>query len=384
MLLLALIGLSILIIAIIVRDIRSARRVPQVVPLPNEHNLPATVSVIIPARNEARNIGRCLAGLAAQPLPGVQVIVLDDNSDDNTGEIARSFADQLPGLCVVRGEPLPPGWAGKCWACWRAAEQSTGEWLLFLDADTTPQRGIITALLKYAVTHQCPMVTALPYIELGSFWERVLMPPFVGLIQAVIPVNKVNDPRSPHALANGQCILVHRDVYFAVDGHRAVRDSVLEDVRLAQTIKGAGYRIAVVAGPDLLHVRMYTNGVEVGEGLRKNAAAGARATGRLRTVWAGFRQTLLAAAPSLLIVIGAVLALEGVANAWLFFTFGTGLLIVTTSYWGYVVSQLHRLNPAWAILYPFGTLCYFALATWAMIGVARGRGVVWKGRRYAG
>jgi len=384
MVLLALIGLSILIIAIIVRDIRSARRVPQVVPLPNERTLPARVSVIIPARNEERNIGRCLAGLAAQPLPGVDVIVLDDNSTDGTGKIARSFGDQLPGLQVLRGEPLPSGWAGKCWACWRAAEQSTGEWILFLDADTAPQPGLIAALLEYAVTHKCDMVTALPYIELGSFWERVLMPPFVGLIQAVIPVDKVNDPQSPHALANGQCILVRRDVYFAVDGHRAVRDSVLEDVRLAQTIKGAGYRIAVVAGPDLLHVRMYTNGAEVAEGLHKNAAAGARATGRLRTAWAGFRQTLLATAPTLLVVIGLVLAALGSTDAWLFFAFGAGLLVVTVSYWGYVVSQLHRLNPAWAIFYPFGTICYFLLATAAMISVARGRGVVWKGRRYAG
>ncbi len=384
MLLLALIGLSILILALIVRDIRSARRVPHVVPLPNEQQLPATVSVIVPARNEARNIGRCLAGLAAQPLPGVQVIVLDDNSADATGEIARSFAERVPGLRVLAGEPLPPGWAGKCWACWRAAEHSTGEWLLFLDADTAPQPGIITALLKYAVAHHCDMVTALPYIELGSFWERVLMPPFAGLIQAVIPLDKVNDPQSPHAMANGQCILMRRDVYFAVDGHRAVRDSVLEDVRLAQTIKGAGYRIAVVAGPDLLHVRMYTNGAEVAEGLHKNAAAGARATGGLRTVWAGFRQTLLATAPTLLVVIGLVLAALGGTDAWLFFAFGAGLLVVTVSYWGYVVSQLHRLNPAWAIFYPFGTMCYFMLATAAMISVARGRGVVWKGRRYAG
>jgi len=253
-----------------------------------------------------------------------------------------------------------------------------------LDADTAPQPGMIAALLRYAVAQQCDMVTALPYIELGSFWERVLMPPFAGLIQAVIPLDKVNDPRSPHAMANGQCILVRRDVYFAVDGHRAVRESVLEDVRLAQTIKGAGYRLAVVAGPDLLHVRMYTNGAEVTEGLRKNAAAGARATGRLRTVWAGFRQTLLATAPSLLILVGAVLAARGVSESWLFFAFGAGLLIVTTSYWGYVVSQLHRLNPAWAIVYPFGTMCYFTLATVAMISVTRGRGVVWKGRRYAG
>lgn len=384
MILFALLGLSLVIITLIVRDIWRAQRVPQLAPLPNVDSVPASVSVIIPARDEARNIGRCLAGLAAAPLPGVEVIVLDDHSSDGTGDIARPFAERLSGLRVIRGQTLPPGWAGKCWACWQAAEQSSGEWLLFLDADTAPQPGIVAALLRYAMQNKYDMLTAIPYVELGSFWERVLMPPFLGVIQAVIPVDKVNDPHSPYALANGQCILVRRAVYFAVDGHRAVRDSVLEDVRLAQTIKGAGYRLGVVAGPDLLHVRMYTNGAEVAEGLRKNAAAGARASGRLRTAWAGFRQTLLATAPSTLIVIGVVLAALGSAQAWVFLLFGLSLLFITISYWGYVVSQLHRLNLLWGIFYPFGTMCYFALATAAMIAVARGRGVVWKGRRYAG
>jgi glycosyltransferase involved in cell wall biosynthesis len=382
--LLLLIGLSVLIVGIIVRDIRIARRVPHVAPLPATQSLHTTVSIIIPARNEAPRLGRCLAGLAAQPLRNVEVIVLDDNSTDGTGDVARSFSEQLPGLRVIEGQPLPPGWAGKCWACWQAVQASTGEWILFLDADTVPQPGMLSALLQYAVAQHCDMVTAFVYIELGSFWERVIMPPFVGLIQAVYPIDKVNDPRSPFALANGQCILVRREVYLAVDGHRAVRDSVLEDVRLAQTIKDAGYRMAAVSGPDLLHVRMYTNGAEVAEGLRKNAVAGSRATGQWRTAWGGFRQMLLAFGPLVLIGIGSLLALRGGGNAQLFLLFGVGLLLLTWTYWGYVLLRLHRLNPLWAVLYPFGTLCYFSLATSALVSVALGRGVTWKGRRYAG
>src|SRR3712207_6840657 len=107
-------------------------------------------------------------------------------------------------------------------------------------SDLAPQPGMVAAMLRYATEHKLDFVTLLALLELGSFWERVVMPPFVGLIQAVYPIDRVNDPHSPLALANGQCILVRRAVYLAVDGHRAVRDSVLEDVRLAQTIKDAG------------------------------------------------------------------------------------------------------------------------------------------------
>lgn len=377
-------GLTLLIIGLIVRDLYVSGGVPLVAPQSDVDGLPATVSIIIPARNEARNIERCLARLAAQPLPGVEVVVLDDNSTDGTSDVARSFSDRLPGLRVVEGQPLPVGWAGKCWACWQAAQQSSGKWILFLDADTAPQPGMLPALLNYAVQHRCDMVTALAHIELGSFWERVIMPPFVSLIQAVIPLNKVNDPRSPHALANGQCILVRREVYFAIDGHRAVRDSVLEDVRLAQTLKGAGYRMAVVGGPDLLHVRMYTNGAEVVEGLRKNAVAGSRASGQFRTAWGGLRQLLLAFGPLWVIVAGVVQAVLGGPGAGLLLVVGVGLVVLTLGYWGYVMRRLHRISPLWAILYPFGTLCYFMLAASSLVSVALGRGVMWKGRRYAG
>jgi hypothetical protein len=292
--------------------------------------------------------------------------------------------NRIPNLRVIAGQPLPSGWAGKCWACWQAAQASRSEWILFLDADTAPQSGMLPALLGYAVEQRCDMATTLPYIELGSFWERVIMPPFVGLIQAVFPIDQVDDPDSPYAIANGQCILVRRDVYFAVDGHRAVRDSVLEDVRLAQVIKGAGYRIAAVAGPDLLHVRMYTNGVEVVEGLRKNAVAGSRSVPLLRTVWGGFRQILLATAPSILIVVGLWLAARGAPNAGVFLIFGGVLFALTLAYWAYVMVRLHRLNPLWALAFPLGTLCYFGIAASAQVSVTLGRGVTWKGRRYAG
>lgn len=384
MLLAALVLLTLLMLGSIAYDLRSAARVPLLQPTPVDSSTLPTVTVIIPARNEAQRIGRCLAGLVDQGLSQLDVLVLDDHSSDGTADVVRSFTDRLPNIRVVPGAPLPSGWAGKCWACWQAAQASAGEWLLFIDADTAPQPGFVQTLLPYATAQQLDLLTLLPLLELHSFWERTLMPPFIGLIQATFPIDRVNDPRSPLALANGQCILVRRAVYFAVDGHRAVRNSVLEDVRLAQTIKALGYGIRAVAGPGLMRVRMYTNLREVAEGLHKNAFAGMRASGSWRTALGGARQMLLAFAPLTLIAAGLLLLLLGRVEGNLVFWFGLGLFACTLFYWGYVVARLNGLNPVWAILYPFGTLCYFGLAAFAVVNVVRGQGVTWKGRTYRG
>jgi hypothetical protein len=379
----ALLILTLIFIVVIARDLRSASRVPLLDADPAAGTLPS-LTIIVPARNEADRIDRCLAGIVAQGAPALHVIVLDDGSTDGTAAIAESFAPELPQLRVLTGAPLPPGWAGKCWACWQAAQQSRTEWLLFLDADTAPLPGMIQTLTRYAAANQLDLLTLLPLLELRSFWERVLMPPFVGLIQAVYPLDQVNDPRSPLALANGQCILVRRSVYMAVDGHRAVRDSVLEDVRLAQTIKDAGYHMRAVGGPNLMRVRMYTNFGEVAEGLRKNAIAGFRAGGNLRSGLGGARQALLSFGPLLLIVGGALLLLLGQPQGGVTLGFGVGLLLLTLGYWGYTIHRLHQISPLWALLYPFGTLCYFSLAGLALVSIALGQGVTWKGRTYSG
>ena len=373
--------LTIVVIAVVLRDLILARAVPFLEPAAGPQTAP--VSVLIPARDEALRIGRLLDGLSAQSGTGVEVIVLDDHSSDGTGTLARQWADRIPGLRVLAGETLPPDWVGKCWACWQAAQASRQPWLLFLDADTAPAPALIATLMAHACRCKLDFLSLLPLLELESFSERLLLPPFAGIIQAVFPLSKVNDPHSPIALANGQCILVRREVYFATGGHAAVRNSVLEDVSLAQTIKAAGYRVGIAAGPDLLRVRMYTRLGEIAEGLRKNAWAGYSAGG-WRSLWGGFRQALLAVAPLTVLPAGVIALALGFPGWPALIGFGLILILVTNLYWGFTVLRVYRLNPLWGLLFPFGTLAYFILAGLAWISIRRGRGVQWKGRAYRG
>jgi glycosyltransferase involved in cell wall biosynthesis len=376
-------GLSILTLgfgAIIVRQLRSASKVPLLAPAPPAPAEPQ-VAVIVPARDEAARILRLLDGLATQTTRNFEVLVLDDHSADATAAVVTGYAPRLPQLHLIEGASLPPGWAGKCWACWQAAHHATAPWFLFLDADTAPAPAMISTLIQYADTYDVDLLTLLPLLELETFWERVLMPPFVGLIQAAFPLDQVNDPRSSIALANGQCLLIKRDVYFASGGHRAVRDSVLEDTEFAQVVKGQGYRLRAVGGPELMRVRMYTRLSEVAEGLRKNAWAG-YAAGGWRSAWAGVQQGVLAFVPMGLVATGAWLRWRERHVGTQLASWGLLLWAITTGYWGYVIVRLHRLNPLWALLYPFGTLSYFVLAGWAWLSLRLGRGVTWKGRTY--
>ncbi|GAB4445922.1 MAG: glycosyltransferase family 2 protein [Chloroflexi bacterium OHK40] len=341
------------------------------------------VSILVPARNEERSIARCVSGALGQRYPNFELLVLDDGSTDGTATVLAGFTDSR--LRVLRGRPLPPGWVGKCHACQQLADAARGEWLLFLDADTAPEPELLAALLGYARRRELRLATLFPFLELGSLAERAVLPPFLALISALYPFERFEHPdaRPEEVLANGQCILVERAAYEAIGGHGAVRAEVLEDVRLAQGLRAAGYRVGGAEGMDLLRVRMYHNGREVAAGLTKNAAAGYRSGGR-RSAWVASRQLALAWGPLWLLGAGGALLGAGQQVGWPVLALGLLASGTALAYWGALYRQLYGLSPAHAVLWPFGLLAYLLIALRGMWNVQRGRGVVWKGRTYSG
>lgn len=363
-----------------IQDVITTLRTPRLDPHPSLPDTGPLVTVIIPARNESARIGACLEGLARQSYRSFEVIVVDDDSSDGTADVVRRFAARLPALTILSSKGLPHHWAGKCWACWQGANRARGDWLLFLDADVAPQPGLLAALVQRAAAGR-DMITLVPLIHLTSFAERLVLPPFIGLISAIYPFDRVNDPSSPLAFAIGQCIMVRRDVYAAVDGHRAVRGSVLEDMDLARLVKQSGYALQAAIAPDLLEVRMYNGWETLTEGLKKNAVAGYR-SGGIRSGVMGMRLGLMAAMPSIMLVTGQVLPLIGDNHAQeqALTLAGVVLLLISTLCWGAVVRYRFRISPLWGVLYGPGTAVYFALAAQALRQIRSGKGVEWKGR----
>ncbi|WP_158794706.1 glycosyltransferase family 2 protein [Granulicella sp. L60] len=240
------------------------------------------LSVIIPARNEERSLGACMASLLRQSEPGFalgqqwEVIVVDDDSTDRTREIAVEAAGGQDGVVVMDAPTLDVtangGFTGKNNACWAAAQVARGRHLLFTDADTVHETNDISRSLREAERHKAVLLSYSPRQIVKGFWQHAVMPLVFSELASVYPPKQVNDPVSRLAAANGQFLMVERDAYFSVGGHRAVGTNVLEDVALAHAIKRGPRVIRFRYAPEALSTQMYRTTPEMIEGWTKNLA----------------------------------------------------------------------------------------------------------------
>lgn len=239
------------------------------------------VSIIVPARNEERNIRRCVISLLEQDYPAFEVIVVDDDSIDNTGHILNEIAQTHPQnerLRVLRLGALPAGWAGKPHALHSGAREATGKYLLFTDADTWHAPGALRAAVTRAEEGQLDLLSLGTQQELPGAWEKITMPLAYLGISMQYPIEQINDPQSRVALANGQYILLRRAVYEQLGGYARpnLRSTLLDDRDLAQLVKRQGFRLELADGRDLVRVRMYRGLREIWRGWRKNVFLGSR------------------------------------------------------------------------------------------------------------
>ncbi|HEV3038058.1 MAG TPA: glycosyltransferase [Candidatus Angelobacter sp.] len=235
------------------------------------------VHIIVPARNEEDSIGRCLQSLAAQQGIKFAITVVDDGSTDRTRAIAESF----PSVTVISSSEPASGITGKCNALMLAVsreaenvrtKEALSGWLLFTDADTFHYPGSLAAAVAEAEEHGAALLSYSPEQETISWSERALMPVVFAELMRSYPPERVNDPTDPMVAANGQYILVRRNVYEALGGHAAVAGCVLEDVELARLFKTAGYQVQFRHGGGLIRTRMYRSLPAMVEGWTKNLA----------------------------------------------------------------------------------------------------------------
>lgn len=343
------------------------------------------IAVIVPARNEARNIRRCVAALLAQTYPNYAVYVVDDRSTDGTSAILAELAARDPRLTVIHAAPLPAGWAGKPHALVQGVRAAGAQpaWYCFVDADTFAQPELLAASYAAAQTHGAALFSVFTRQALGTFWEKVVMPLVFSALAVGFPPRQVNDPARPEAIANGQYILIARAAYEAVGGHAALYNSITEDKGLAERIKRGGHRLVLADGRALVETRMYTSLAELWEGWTKNIYLGLQGRMGLLLFGAAVALTGALALPGWLLAGALWLALGGGWPAAV--VLGQALLAALVLLLVRArVSVLFEIAPGYALTLPLGALIFAGMmATSALRGLS-GRGVRWKGRLYHG
>ncbi len=338
------------------------------------------VSVILPARNEAVHIAACIRSLRATTWPAWELIVVDDGSTDDTGQLARGASAGDSRIHVLDAPPLPAGWFGKQWGCHTGMQQARGSLLLFTDADTRHQPDLITRLVHVRAERDADLISVSGDQTMESFWERAVQPVvFAMILTRFGGARAMESARSPSdVVANGQCFLMTRDAYNAVGGHEAVRDTVAEDLMLAQRTVLVGRRVSLALGREQLSTRMYDGLGALFRGWRKNVYAGGRMAmkggvlGRIAfpLVLIGF--PLAIAAPFVLFPLGW-LAQKSLLVLWAGIAAGSILLAFAGA------ARFGRV-PVWrAVLAPVGAVAFAIICAAAIV---RGRAVEWKGRAY--
>jgi chlorobactene glucosyltransferase len=340
--------------------------------------LPA-LSIVVPARNEERQIERCLRSLLAQRHPDFEVIAVDDRSDDATASILDRLAREHEALKVVSGEALPAGWVGKSWALEQGARVARGAWLLFTDADTEHQPLAAASSESFAIAGGYDVVSLLTDQQTIGAAERIVLPTILFTIfLGVGAVDDVNDPRKPQvAIFNGQYILALQKAYRAIGGHESVRGEIAEDLELARRFKrDRRFRIFLAGANGLVRTRMYHSFREIWSGFVKNFALGARG----RAVEAVLGVALLACVSPLspLVAIWLLASRAWAGSVILLLSMAAVIAVVETG------MRRMRYPSGSGLWLPVGLAVVLAIFTTSLACVASGRGVQWRGRRYSG
>ena len=323
-------------------------------PLPTLASWPR-VSIIIPARNEEKNLPRLLQSLAQLDYPNFETIVVNDNSTDGTGAIARSFQ----GL-VIDGQKRPADWFGKPWACHQGSLVAKGDFFLFTDADTVHRPESLKIAMAALIDRRASGLTALPFHQNPALWER-LMGPFQLLLSAL--TNPYGRPEQGRVFAIGQYLLFPSSFYDLIGGHERIKAEAIEDIALARQTLAAGGLWHVHTGVSLYEVHMYETLMDFIKGWRRNFRGGMKHNSQLSSL------------EVVLFFMAMTIGTDGRSLS-------LAISVLTLTLLALTQGKLGRFSIGGILLLPFSMTIFTLVSALAAYDTLLARPLLWKNRRY--
>ena len=361
--------------ALTLANIRAFHRAPG----PRDDDPPPRVSVLVPARNEAGVIERLVRDVLASRGVDLELVILDDDSTDGTGEIAERLASRDARVRLVRGAPLPAGWCGKQHACWQLARAAAHDTWVFLDVDVVPDPDAIRRSVAFLHASGAALVSGFPRQVTGSFLEWLLLPLIHFVLLGFLPLARSRRDRSPGLAAGcGQWFVTRRADYDRAGGHAAIKASLHDGIMLPRAYRRAGLATDIFDASDIAACRMYSRNLDVWRGLAKNATEGIGAAATILPF------TILLGAGQ---ILPFVLVIAGLAGGWL----GWPAWAIAAAALGCCLALLPRLVEAErfrqsltsALAQPLAIAVFLAIQWVALARKALGLNTSWRGRSLA-
>ena len=333
------------------------------------------VAVVIPARNEADVIGRTVSSLLRQSSSAeIRLFVIDDNSSDGTGNVARAAAGSLgvaEKLVVVSGAELPAGWTGKVWAMhqgWQAAQAFRPDYLLLTDADIEHAPDNVASLITQIDSGLFDLVSVMVKLRCHTLAEKFVIPAFVYFFFLLYPPARVADARSGVAGAAGGCLLIRTEILEKAGGFQAIRGEIIDDCSLAAKVKKSGGRLWLGVGQETRSIRGYETFSNVRDMISRTAFNQLRHSSLL----------LIACIAGMLLTFVAPLALVWTRDKTVGWIAAAASIAMFASY--LPVLRLYRVSPLSAVTLPFAATFYMYATVYSAVKYWQGKGGEWKGR----
>jgi len=338
---------------------------------------PPLVSVLIPARNEEKNIYRCLRSLAKQDYPNIEILVLDDNSKDKTASVVEKFVSKDKRIKLICGKPLKAGWLGKSYACHQLSENAKGDYLLFVDADTLHFPDSVSSALASLICNGLDALSVFPKQIKVTIHERMMVPCANFIILSFLPLILIKKTRYPlFCIAIGQFMLFKRSVYEKIGGHESVKGEILDDVHISKQIKRCGYRFMIFDGRSNVYCRMYRSFKEV-------------IRGYTRAIFAAFDYNILIQSIAVVLVfliflLPFILLPLGISIFdWSGLIISTIILqIIIILAFKTILAIRFKSRILEIFLHPLSMIYLILISINSIVQTKFGPGIIWKGRNY--